>query len=67
MECDKVVDILSDDHPLRKFNGLEGCMSGRMAMNSPWECAKIDRVIYGDESETMTREEILFVSYTVLN
>jgi len=35
-------------------------MSGRMAMNTPWEVAKIDRVIYGEtETSTMTREEIL--------
>jgi tRNA-dihydrouridine synthase len=25
---------------------LEGCMSGRLAMNSPWEMAKIDREIF---------------------
>ena len=25
-----------------------GCMSGRLAMNEPWEMAKIDREIYGD-------------------
>ena len=68
-DCEKVVDILRDDHPLRQYNGLEGCMSGRMAMNTPWECAKIDRVIYGqnldgdsDVPDTMTREEILLVS-----
>jgi len=37
-------------------------MSGRMAMNTPWEVAKIDREVYGDTSaETMTREEILLV------
>jgi len=35
-------------------------MSGRLAMNSPWECARIDREIYGDlESNTMNREDIL--------
>ena len=66
-DCEKVVDILRDDHPLRDYNGLEGCMSGRMAMNTPWECAKIDRMIYGGDpdvqiEDTMTREEILLVS-----
>jgi tRNA-dihydrouridine synthase len=39
--------------------GLEGCMSGRMAMNTPWEVARIDREIFGDTTDTMTREEIL--------
>ena len=63
-----MVDILRDDHPLRQYNGLEGCMSGRMAMNTPWECAKIDRMVYGDDpavpvEDTMTREEILLVSH----
>ena len=42
-------------------------MSGRMAMNTPWECARIDRMIYAGEpaaavEDTMTREEILLVS-----
>lgn len=56
----KVKDILRDDYELREYNGLEGCMSGRMAMNTPWECAKLDKEIYGeDEASTMTREEIL--------
>lgn len=58
-DVEKVIDILRDDHPMRTNNGLEGCMSGRMAMNTPWECAKIDREIYGEDSNTMTREEIL--------
>lgn len=59
---EKVIEILSEDHPQRSHNGLEGCMSGRMAMNTPWEVAKIDREVYGDTSaETMTREEILLV------
>ncbi len=54
---------MRDDHPLREYNGLEGCMSGRMAMNTPWEVAKIDREVYGEtDSNTMTREEILLVS-----
>jgi hypothetical protein len=35
-------------------------MSGRMAMNTPWEIARIDREVFGDLShETGTREEIL--------
>lgn len=39
---------------------LEGCMSGRMAMNTPWEVAKIDREVFGDYSQdTPSREEIL--------
>jgi len=59
-DVEKVKDILRDDHPLREYNGLEGCMSGRMAMNTPWEVAKIDREIYGEtETQTMTREEML--------
>ena len=64
-DVEKVIEILSDDHPQRSHNGLEGCMSGRMAMNTPWECAKIDREVYGDtSSDTMTREEILLVRTT---
>lgn len=39
---------------------LEGCMAGRLAMNSPWELARIDREVFGDfEFNTMTREAIL--------
>lgn len=57
--------MLRDDHPLREYNGLEGCMSGRMAMNTPWEVAKIDREIFGEDVETMNREEILLVSITL--
>jgi hypothetical protein len=35
-------------------------MSGRMAMNYPWDIARIDREVFGDMScNTMTREEIL--------
>jgi len=58
---EKVQDVLRDDHELRQYNGLEGCMSGRIAMNTPWECAKIDRQIFGEgeEANTMSREEIL--------
>ena len=39
--------------------GLEGCMSGRMAMNTPWEVARIDRELFGEQSDTLTRDEIL--------
>jgi tRNA-dihydrouridine synthase A len=44
-DVDKINEILKDDHPsLLGFesNGLEGCMSGRMAMNTPWEIARVD-------------------------
>jgi tRNA-dihydrouridine synthase len=35
-------------------------MSGRLAMNNPWEVARIDREIYGDlEFETDSRENII--------
>jgi len=35
-------------------------MSGRMAMNTPWELAKIDRDIFNDYSrDTLNREQIL--------
>lgn len=35
-------------------------MSGRLAMNSPWEIARIDREIFCDlESNTQTREFII--------
>lgn len=65
-DVDKVNDILRDDHQgLQGFesNGLEGCMSGRMAMNSPWEVARVDSEVYKDENPSaMTREEILRVS-----
>ena len=57
---ERVKNILHEEHPLRKFNGLEGCMSGRMALHTPWECARVDKEIFGDrEAETLTREEIL--------
>ena len=40
-------------------------MSGRMAMNTPWDCAKVDREIFGEtEEDTMNREELLLVSMT---
>ena len=55
-------DILSDDNPLRIGNnlGLEGCMSGRLAIDEPWSIARVDGEVFGDlKSETPTREEIL--------
>jgi tRNA-dihydrouridine synthase len=65
-EIEKVVDILRPNHPgLEGFdsNGLEGCMSGRMAMNTPWEVARVDGEIYKDlDPIALTREEILRVS-----
>lgn len=60
---DKVNGILSETQSLKDICGgleLEGCMSGRMAMNYPWDIARIDREVFGDLScNTMTREEIL--------
>ena len=39
---------------------LEGCMSGRLAMNNPWDISAIDRDVFGDNSgDSMNREEIL--------
>ena len=36
-----------------------------MAMNTPWDCAKVDREIFGEtEEDTMNREELLLVSMT---
>ena len=38
-------------------------MSGRMAMNNPWDIARIDTELYNDPNPiSMTREEILRVS-----
>jgi tRNA-dihydrouridine synthase len=55
-----VKDIMDHEAP---YNGLEGVMSGRMAMNTPWEVARIDREVYGDENaNTLTREEMILVS-----
>ena len=36
-------------------------MAGRMAYYSPWELAKVDREIYGDTEDSLTREEIIIV------
>ena len=62
---DALIDTQSEQGNMSELvaarkNGLEGCMSGRLAMNTPWECARIDREIFGDYSrDTMTREEII--------
>ena len=56
---DKVNEILQENHPMnkQKYLRLEGCMSGRLAMNTPWAVAKIDREVFGDlTSDTPTRE-----------
>ena len=51
---------MDEKYPGYNHNGLEGCMSGRMAMNNPWDVARIDREVYGDLTQnTNTREEIL--------
>ena len=35
-------------------------MSGRLAMNTPWECARVDRELFDDYSgESRTREQII--------
>lgn len=34
-------------------------MSGRMAMNTPWELAKIDRDLFGETTDTLNREQIM--------
>mgnify|MGYP001033272940 CR=1 FL=1 len=62
-EIKKINEILDPNNPLRieaNSGELEGCMAGRLAMNSPWELARIDREVFGDlEFNTMTREAIL--------
>ena len=47
-----VKEILAND-------ALEGCMVGRLAYNSPWELAKADRLLFGEPSDSLNREEIL--------
>jgi len=34
---------------------VSGVMSGRMAMNEPWEVAKIDQQVYGDTKPGLSR------------
>lgn len=62
-EIEKILDVLSESNILMneyQTGELEGCMSGRLAMNSPWEIARIDREIFCDlESNTQTREFII--------
>jgi tRNA-dihydrouridine synthase A len=48
-EVQKVVDVLKEDHPSYQGIPLEGCMSGRLAMNTPWAIAAIDKEVYGDQ------------------
>lgn len=45
---EKIQHILSESNEHYKGKELEGCMSGRLAMNNPWAIARIDREIYGD-------------------
>ena len=45
---EKINDILSDEQPLLTSMPLEGCMSGRLAMNNTWELARIDREVFED-------------------
>ena len=62
-DIQKINEILDPSNSMRIESGsgvLEGCMAGRLAMNSPWELARIDREVFGDkEFNTMTREAIL--------
>jgi hypothetical protein len=62
-EISKINEILDPLNQIRaeaKAGVLEGCMAGRLAMNSPWELARIDREVFGDmDFNTMTREAIL--------
>ena len=64
-EIEKVNNILSENYLLRvqhETAALEGCMAGRLAMNNPWDIARIDREVYGDlQQNTMNRESILMI------
>mmetsp|Transcript_26258 Transcript_26258/g.25427 ORF Transcript_26258/g.25427 Transcript_26258/m.25427 type:complete len:156 (+) Transcript_26258:357-824(+) len=44
---------------LGEENGLEGCMVGRMAFNSPWDLSVIDRELFGVQKDSLTRRQIL--------
>lgn len=46
---------------LKPENNLTGCMVGRMAMNNPWEIARMDQIFFPDMNnhETLTREQIM--------
>ena len=41
---------------LHPSNLLMGCMVARMAMNTTWECAKIDSESYDEKEPTLNRE-----------
>ena len=66
---EKIEDILSTTNSIRQEVEnqvgktdleLEGCMSGRLAMNNPWEIARVDRELYNElDFHTNTREEII--------
>ena len=40
-------------------NQLEGCMVGRMAMNTTWEIAKMDSLFYGEQTQTLNRKQMM--------
>lgn len=47
---------------LKPENNLTGCMVGRMAMNTTWEIAKLDREFFSHDhiiEDTMNREQML--------
>ena len=47
---------------LNPSNNLTGCMVGRMAMNTTWEIAKIDKEFYSQDNivgDTMNREDMI--------
>lgn len=52
---DQVKEVLQDGQ-------LEGCMVGRMAMNTPWELSRVDRELFGSTEDSLNREQILHVS-----
>lgn len=50
---------------LKPENKLTGCMVGRMAMNTTWDIAKIDKEFYSKDNiveDTLNREQI-FLKY----
>ncbi len=45
---------------LDKESQLEGCMCGRLAMNTPWQLARVDTEVYGESGcEAMSKVEVL--------
>lgn len=47
---------------MKPENQLTGCMVGRMAMNTTWEIAKIDKEFYSKDNiveDTMNREQMI--------